>query len=187
MNIRRYCLKVRRLTQHVGGFTLTEMMFTVAIGSFIMIGVMTSYIFSLKGFRSLSNYNYIQADGRRGLDWFSRDLRVGMAVTSCISNRLVVVLPQTVSSTGKVTASNSVTHAYQNGSWYRTDGSGASTLLAENVATLTFSLYNAAGAVTTQPSNAASVQVDAYLQKKVLSKAQSSDFLSARLRMRNTP
>jgi prepilin-type N-terminal cleavage/methylation domain-containing protein len=170
------------------GFTLVEMLFTLAIGTFVVAGIMTSYIFCVKGFRALSNYNEMQADGRRALDWFSRDLRAGIAVTSCTSNQLVVSLPAAVNSQGQVTVTNQVTHAWQGGRWYRTvSTNGQSTLLAENVLQITFSLYDAAGNVTTQINQAVSVQVDAVLMKTVLSKQQSADLLSARLRLRNTP
>ena len=57
------------------------------------------------------------------------------------------------------------------------------TLLAENVAQLTFSLYDVAGNVTTQ----ASAQIDVVLQKNVQGKNRIAEFLSARLRMRNAP
>ena len=168
------------------GFTLVEVLFALAIGTFIIAGVMTSYIFAVKGFRELSNYNEMQADGRRAQDWFARDLWAGMAIASCTSNQLIVVLPTTISSDGHVTASNQVTHLYQDGSWYRIDGNtGQSTLLAENVARLTFSLYDTAGNVTAQASRAVSVQLDARLEKSVRGKNQTAGFLSARLRMRN--
>lgn len=170
------------------GFTLVEILFTMAIGTFITAGVMTSYIFTMKGFRGLSNYVEIQTDGRRALDWFARDLRAGMAVASCTSNQLIAVLPTTVGPDGQVTASNQVSHVYQSGSLYRIDGrTGQTTLLAENVAQLTFILYDVAGNVTNQASGAASAQIDVVLQKNVQGKNQIAEFLSARLRMRNAP
>jgi hypothetical protein len=52
---------------------------------------------------------------------------------------------------------------------------------------MTFNLYDVAGNVTTQTSHAASVQIHAVLQKNVQEKNQTTDFLSARLRMRNAP
>src|ERR1039457_6484946 len=149
----RHGQRVRR-----NGFTLVEMLFTLAIGTFIITGVMTSYIFTVKGFYGLSNYNEIQADGRRGLDWFAHDLRAGMAVVSCTSNQLIAILPTTVGSNGQVIASNQVTHVYQSGGWYRINGAtGQNTLLAKNITQLTFTLYDATGNVTTQVSHAASV------------------------------
>jgi len=170
------------------GFTLVEILFAMGISAFILAGVMTSYVFTVKGFRSLSNYNEIEADGRRALDWFARDLRAGMAIASCTSNQLIAVLPTTVGPDGQVTTSNQVSYVYQSGSLNRIHaGTGQTTLLAENVTQLTFSLYDVAGNVTTQTSHAASVQIHAVLQKNVQGKNQTTDFLSARLRMRNAP
>lgn len=170
------------------GFTLVEILFTMAIGTFITAGVMTSYIFTMKGFRGLSNYVEIQTDGRRALDWFARDLRAGMAVASCTSNQLVAVLPTTVDSEGQITASNQISYACQGGLLYRIDGrTGQTAPLAKNVAHLTFSLYDATGGITTQASHAVSAQIDVVLKKNVQGKNQITDFLSARLRMRNAP
>ena len=50
------------------GFTLVETLFTLAIGSFILTGIVTTYVICLRGFRGLSNYNEMQADGRQSLD-----------------------------------------------------------------------------------------------------------------------
>lgn len=170
------------------GFTLTEIMFTLAIGSFVMAGVMTSYVFCMRGFRGLSNYGEIQQDGRSALDWFARDLRPGLAVSSCTSNRLVVLLPATVDANAKVTVTNQVTHLGSGSRWYRSDtvSGGGTRCLADNVTQLSFSMFDAAGNSTTQATAAVSVQVDAVLQKRTRDKNQTSDFLSARLRMRNS-
>ena len=171
----------------LGGFTLVEMLFTLAISSFLLTGIMTSYVFSLKGFRRLANYNEMQADGRQSLDWFARDVRASMAVSSCISNQVVMLIPKVINSSGVVTSTNIVTHQMTSRWWTRTDGTGVVKQLSTNVNTLTFSLYDQAGSVTTSAASAVSVQVDAFLSKTVQSTTQSSDFLSSRFRMRNTP
>ncbi len=177
-----------RRIQSLSGLTMVEMLFTMAIGSFVVAGAMTSYIFCVRGFRSLSNYNEMQTDGQRALDWFARDMRSGSAVTSCASNQLVVTLPSAVNSAGQVTASDQVSHWWQNGRWYRTDGaSGQTTLLAENISQITFRLYDATGNLTTQTNRAVTVQVNAVLAKTVLGKQQTENLLSAELRLRNAP
>jgi prepilin-type N-terminal cleavage/methylation domain-containing protein len=170
-----------------GGFTLVEVLFTLAVSSFVLGGILTSYIFSVKGFRVVSNYNDMQTEGRKSLDWFARDVRIGIKVSSCVSNRLVLVLPRSVGGDGVVTASNIVTHAVQSGTWSRTDNSGSAKRLATGVTSLTFSLYDKAGNTTTQADQAVSVQVLARLTKSVQNKTQTTDFLSARFRMRNVP
>jgi len=168
------------------GFTLTEILFSLAIGSFVMAGALTSYVFCTRGFRGLSNYGEIQEDGRFALESFARDLRPGLAVATCTSNRLVVLLPAVVDAYGKVTVTNQVTHSQSGSRWYRSDTfSGKTKTLADNVTQLSFSLFNAAGNSTTQASAAVSVQVNVVLQKRTVNKNQTSEFLSAQLRMRN--
>ena len=168
------------------GFTLTEMMFTLAIGSFVTAGVLTSYVFCVKGFRGLSNYNEMHQAGRRALDWFARDMRVALRIASCGTNQVVAVLPTAFDSSGNVTTSNSVTHILSGGRWTRISGNtGATTLLAENVDRLHFTLLDAAGNTTTQANRAVTVQIEAHMSTRVISKAQTEDFLSAGYRLRN--
>lgn len=169
-----------------GGFTLAEMLLTLAIASFIVAGVMTSYVFSMKGFRSLSNYNEIQAEGRQALDWFARDARVGIQVSSWSSSQVVLFLPAAVDSMGVVTSTNVVTHKIVGGAWYRIDGSGVTKQLGSGITSASFSLYDQAGNCTSNATQAVSVQVDAWLTKQLQKKKQTSEFLSARYRMRNT-
>ena len=164
-----------------------EVMFAVAIGTFILAAVLTSYIFSVKGFSSLSNYAQIQSDDRQALDWFGMDMQAGIGVSSFTSNRLVAILPKTVNNTGNITATNLITHVYQSGMWYRINGAGATNVLARNVSQVTFYLYDTSGNVVTQASQAVRAQVDLVLTNKVDSRSQSTDCMSARYRMRNTP
>ena len=170
-----------------GGFTLIEILFATAIAAFILAGVMTSYIFSVKGFRGLSDYNQMQADGRRALDWFGRDVRFGMGISSWSSNSVVVLTPATVNSTGVVTSTNVITHTIQNGAWYRLTGTGGSKQLATNVSSLAFNLYDQAGNATTQTNQAVSVQVTAFLIQNFLNSTQTVESFSAQYRMRNAP
>ena len=169
------------------GFTLAEMLFAMAIGTFILTGVMTSYVLCMRGFRRLSNYNEMQADGRHAVDWFARDIRAGLRVSSWLSNRVVVLTPSAVNNAGVVTTTNVVTHTLTGGAWCRTTAAGDFNELAPGLRSLTFSLYDQAGNITMQASQAVSVQVDAFLTNRVQSTTQSADFLSARYRMRNTP
>ncbi len=170
-----------------GGFTVIEITFATAIAAFILTGVMTSYVFSVKGFRGLANYNQMQADGRSAVDWLSRDLRFGLGISSWRSNSLVVLLPAGVNSAGIVTSTNSVTHTIQGAAWYRVNSNGTRKQLATNVSSLAFSLYDQAGNLTTQTNRAVSVQVNAFLIQTVQNSTQTVECLSARYRMRNAP
>lgn len=178
------CHPSRRNARH--GFTLTEIMFTLAIGSFVTTGVLTSYVFSVKGFRGLSNYNEMHQAGRRALDWFARDMRVALRIASYGTNQVVAVLPTAFDSSGNVTSSNSVTHTLSGGRWTRISGNtGATTLLAEDVDWLNFGLLDAAGNTTTQANRAVTIRIDAHLSKRVVNTAQTEELLSAGYRLRN--
>lgn len=169
-------------------FTLAEVMVASAIGSLILGAIMTTYVFSLRGFQAISNYTEIHADGRMAIDHFARDVRGVYQITSFNPSNLVVRIPTAFSSSGGVTSYKTVTYSMNGGALYRTDSStGRTSRLATNIHQLTFSLYDRLGNPTTLTSNAKGIQVDIRLRKYVVSQIQSEDYLSARLNMRNIP
>ncbi len=169
------------------GFTLMESLFATAIAAFVLAGLITSYIFSVKGFRGLANYNQMQEDGRWAVEWLSHDLRFALGISSWSSNSVVVLLPSAINSAGAVTSTDIVTHTLENAAWYRMDANGTTKELATNVNSLAFSLYDQAGNLTTQASQAVSVQVNAFLSQTFLNSTQTVECVSARYRMRNAP
>jgi prepilin-type N-terminal cleavage/methylation domain-containing protein len=169
-----------------GGFTLIEMMTATAIGSIVLVAVVTSYIFSVKGFRALSAYAQTRADGRMALDLFSCDVRGGSAISSCTTSQVTLVLPTAFDASGNATASNLVSHSFSNGAWYRTVGAGSSKLVATNVASLSFTLYDASNGLA-QVSSAVAIQVEVILLQQSRNLTQSEDIVSARFHLRNKP
>lgn len=174
--------------QRGAGFTLVESLIASAIGALILGGITTTYIFSLKSFRAISNYAEIHADGRLAVDYFSRDVRAVNSITSFNASNLVATIPTAFSSSGAVISNKTVTYSMSKGALYRTDSStGKTSMLATNIYQLTFSLFDKVGNSTTLTGNAKGIQVDIQLRKIVISKIQSEDYLSARLDMRNKP
>ena len=58
-----------------GGFTLVEVIIATTLGSFVLAGVLSAFLFLAKtSFRS-SGYSEVDAQLRRGLDTFARDAR----------------------------------------------------------------------------------------------------------------
>jgi hypothetical protein len=96
------------------------------------------------------------------------------------------VLPTAFDASGKVTASNLVSHSFSNGAWYRTVGAGSPKLMATNVASLSFTLYDTSNGVT-QVSSAVAVQIEAILRQQSRNLTQSEDIVSARFHLRNMP
>jgi len=72
------------------GFTLLELMVGIALGSLLLLGVASMYLFSLKSFTSMSNYAELNAMSRYASDIITRDIRSAMRVTSATSEQLVL-------------------------------------------------------------------------------------------------
>ena len=168
---------------------MTEMMVAMAIGSIIMAGILTSYIMTSRQFRAISNYWEIHTRGRYAIDRFSSDIRGVSAISSINSaGPLIVKIPVTFSYTGMVTSNKTVSYTFNNGALRRFDSStGSTSMLATNIYQLNITMYDRIGNVTTLPANAKGIQLELHLRKYTAGQAQTEDYLSARLNMRNKP
>jgi glutamate dehydrogenase/leucine dehydrogenase len=120
------------------------------------------------------------------VDLFSKDVRMAYTIKSFNATNLVLWVPTSVSNAGGITGSNRVTHSFANSSWTRADANAGTTkTLADNITSLQFSLYDLTNGVTTNTASARRIQVNAQLQRTVISVRQSQSVLSARLNMRN--
>lgn len=72
-----------------GAFTLTEMMVAVAVGSLVLLGAISVYIFSITSFVSMANYADLNQKSRYASDMITRDIRGG-TVTSATTTQLVL-------------------------------------------------------------------------------------------------
>ena len=180
--------KLLRRAECTAGFTMAEMMMGTGIGAIVLTGVLTTYTFSLRGFRAISNYAEIHRGGRKSVDFIARDMRGVSSISSFTPSNIVVVIPTAFSSTGSVISNKTVTYSVSNGKLYRTDSStGFTDMLATNIYQLTFTLYDKLGSNTTVLTSAKGIQVQIRLRKYVMSQIQSEDYLSARWDMRNIP
>jgi len=164
------------------GFTLTEVMVALSVGTVIIAAVLTTYLMSLKGLNAVANYVEIHADGRMAIDWFSRDMRAASGVVSMPNSSNITVSIPTYPGT------KTVQYHMNSGKLLRTETvtNSVTSQLAANIYQLDFSLYDRLGNFTTVLASAKGVQVRIRLRKYVMSQIQSEDFLSARLDMRNT-
>lgn len=78
--------------RRAAGFTLLEMMVGIALGSLLLLGVASMYLFSLRSFTSMSHYTELNARNRYASDMVTRDLRSATGVTSATSQQLVLRL-----------------------------------------------------------------------------------------------
>jgi Tfp pilus assembly protein PilW len=180
---------LRRAHRNTAGFTLVELSVSGAIGLFMIAGILTTYIVASRGFMAISNYWEIHHDGRTSVDQFAADMRGVYHINSFNTNGPVSVrIPTSFSTYGGVTSYKTVTYSYSNAALYRADSStGRTAMLATNIYSLKFQLYNRVGTPETVLANAKAISLELFLRKYTAGQAQTEDFLSARLDMRNKP
>ena len=75
------------------GFTMVELNVAMAIGAFILAGVVSTYLVCVKGFRAIANYAEIHKGGREAVNYFAKDMRAVNAINSFGSSTLTVTIP----------------------------------------------------------------------------------------------
>src|SRR5947209_3474302 len=128
------------------GLTFVELMVGTALGSLLLTGVASLYLFSARSFVALTNYVDLNSRNRRASDILSRDIRTATAVSSANSsttNSQMVLKSQ----------NGDVTYAFDGAAGTLTRSqSGDTEVLVEGLTSLTFSLYQ-------RPANAAFYEV----------------------------
>jgi hypothetical protein len=166
-------------------------MMVLACSSIILAGILTSYIYLIRGFAAVSNYTEIHQQAGYAVAVFSKELRGASGVKAPFSaSSLTVTVPTSFTVAGKAAGSNNVTYVFTNSALWRIDSSVCSTgLLATNVINAVFALYGTNGVALASNTvvGAKGVQLDLNLRKYVVSQANSEEFRSARVCMRNTP
>lgn len=160
--------------------TLVEMMVAIAVGSLILAVIATASMTSSLWFASLANYVDMDAKSRNALDKMSLNIRQAGVLTEFSPTHLKFVTPgQTNSflvydwdaSTGSLTEWN-------------TGSSITNTLLTE-CNQLTFSLYNASFASTTNLSQGKGLSVNWKCSRTVLGRQTTEDMQQALIVIRN--
>lgn len=62
----------------------------IALGTLLLLGVASMYLFSLKSFTSMANYSELNGRNRHASDIITRDIRGATGVTSATSEQLVL-------------------------------------------------------------------------------------------------
>lgn len=63
------------------GFTLVEVMISASLSTFILAGVLSTFLFLGRSGANLRNYSDMEAQARRGLEMFAEDVRQASAIT----------------------------------------------------------------------------------------------------------
>ncbi len=177
----------------VRGFTLTEVMISAAISSFILLGILQTFLMIGRTGFNAANYCVMEAQSRRAMETFSQEIRMARAIT-WNSNTSVTLTVPTSSSTYTVTYAYTTTALTSPGvipanAFYRDDGS-STRVLVRNVTSLAFQRYKL---VTGAASNIASndletKQIQLTLQTTMqgaTTAAATNAVLSARYILRN--
>jgi Tfp pilus assembly protein PilW len=92
-------------------FTLLEIMIGLGLGSFILTGVVSTFLMIGRTGTNAANYCKLDSDTRQGLETFSREIRLANSVSAFSSTSVTIGVPDT-SSGSSSTVAYSVTYAY---------------------------------------------------------------------------
>ena len=160
------------------GFTLVEMMVALTVGALATVIILSSFRSLSTSLAATGHYRDMHHDVRHAMDIMRQDITKGSSVSECVSsNRLAMIV--------KGADSNlvSITYNLSSNSLSRTEASGTPVALATGVDQVTFTLYDAAGAVTTDPSGTYFVGVKMEMKTRGV-RDTYADALQMRSRMR---
>jgi Tfp pilus assembly protein PilW len=149
-----------------GAFTLVELMVAASIGSFVMLGVLTTFLMLGRSGVSLSNYTTMDAQTRRALEEFAQDVRMASGITWNSATSVTLTVPSNYTSTSNLvtyawdTTSGSATYHY----FYRSPGNAsagnAKTTYIANVSEFTYYRYDRLNAATTTDAATKRLQIN---------------------------
>lgn len=176
----------RRLASR--GFTLTEILIATGISSFILVGILQTFLLIGRSGYNAANYCIMEAQSRRAMETFSQEIRMAGNVTWNSNTSITLTVPTAASSYTVTYAYDASSSGATAKSFYRTSG-GNTRILVRNVTSLAFQRYK----LVTSGSNVASndletKQIQLTLQttmKGATTAAATNAVLSARYILRN--
>lgn len=195
------------------GFTLVEILVASTISFIVLAAIISLYIGGWKSFHIGSSYAEIQGNVRFGMEKITRNIKGATWVYSnsrldggtypisphSTDDTLILVLPACDDASNTIIENvfdDIIYHLSSAGSLYRldkvinADEAGGSTgrsdgteTVARNISSLSFSYYDAQGAVTADLTQAARVEVELEAEKQALNRDREVTLISsARLR-----
>ncbi len=170
------------------GFTMTELIVALSLGTIIIAGSITAYLFLGRNLTRLVNIQQQEVKGRRTLKMFTEDVSSAISLTTCTDSLIVLTKPT-------AGASSTVTYTYTSGAgstgtFSRTESGTTQTLLT-NLTTFDFTYYNEANS-TISNSTPQSVKTIEFTFTSAVGTAASGTLasyttISPRVVMRNKP
>jgi len=174
----------------IRGFTLVEIMISIAIFSIMMASMMPTFIVFTKGMASLGNYASMSMSSRNALEHFSRDVHMARTLSVASAYEITLELPSD--------AGSYVIHYQYDpnaGSFtrkqYAEDGVTLlrTSVLFSDVSELNMVFYNRLDVDVTDEASilteTKTIQLNAKLVKKVMNQNNTDYIISARFLMRN--
>lgn len=133
------------------GFTLVELMIGATLSSFILAGVLSTFLFMGRSGANMNSYNDMEAQARKCLEIFAEDVRQANTIIWASSTTLTLTVPNP-SGVGTI----SVDYAYDGGTrtFVRRDPVGQRVLLS-GITVFEFKAYTITGAALTDFSTVA--------------------------------
>ena len=75
-----------------GGFTLVELMIGASLASFILAGVLSTFLFMGRSGAHVNNYNDMEAQARKALEYFAEDTRQASGVVWSDANTVALTV-----------------------------------------------------------------------------------------------
>ena len=148
-------------------FTLVEMMIGATIASFVLAGVLSSFLMLGRSGTLLVNYTTMDRQARRALEDFAQDVRMATNVTWNSAYSVTLTVPDNYTSTGNLvtyawdtTAGSATYHCF-----YRWPGNDATTSrppktsYVNNVTSFSFSRYDRLNVATTTDAATKRIQI----------------------------
>lgn len=118
------------------GFTLVELMVSATLSGFLLVAVITSFLFLGRSGANMQNYTDMETQARRTIETFAADVRMAREATWTSSNSLTL----TVVTSAGATVTYTYTYNSSAGTFVRVAG-GATTTLLTGISSFTFTAY----------------------------------------------
>lgn len=176
--------KARSLGRGRRAFTLTEVLITLTLCGIVLAASTGSLLFLAKTTKGLGNYQEMNMSSRFTLEDFGSDARMTVDINSATASAVSL---EVYDASGGI---STVVYAYDAdaGTFSRTAG-GSTDVILKDVQTLNLVYFNLYGVKdddgSINPLEVKEIQLQAEMQRSVLSIKNTNEIISARFMMRN--
>ncbi|MBS0663534.1 MAG: prepilin-type N-terminal cleavage/methylation domain-containing protein [Verrucomicrobia bacterium] len=91
-----------RSERRARGFTLVEVMIAATLGTFVLAGVLSTFLMLGRSGANVANYSVMESQARRALEEFSQDLRMSSGITWNSASSITLTVPNNYTPTSGV-------------------------------------------------------------------------------------